>query len=114
MYDVTIDDNPLYMSTALNSFSTNLQDRESQVVVKGSSQLRDDHIPVYVNVSQLDARQSLASPSKMNPYGDYGDKTLQRVASNCSIPEMEDSAEYSVKPVFDSPDYERTETPQNR
>lgn len=112
MYDVSIDDNPLYTSTALSSFSATLQ--ESQVVAKGSNQMQHDRNPLYMNTSKPDTHQSLVSPSKLNPYGDYGEKTLQRVASNCSIPEMEDSTEYSAKPVFDSPDYENTEMPQNR
>ena len=43
-----------------------------------------------------------STPSKVNPYGNYGDKTLQRVASNFSLNDKEAGNEN----VFDNPDYE--------
>lgn len=43
-----------------------------------------------------------STPSRVNPYGDYGDKTLQRVASNFSLNQDQVEGER----VFDNPDYE--------
>ena len=88
------EDNPLYMSTALDSFSSNTTETSRvEDSVNGSRQTQS---PCYINVSKPDV---LASPSRMNPYGDYGEKTLQRVASIPSITEMEGSQEYSAEPV---------------
>ena len=89
------EDNPLYMSTALDSFSSNTTETSRvEDSVNGSCQTKSS---CYINVSKPDV---LASPSRMNPYGDYGEKTLQRVASIPSITEMEGSQEYSAKPVW--------------
>lgn len=92
------EDNPLYMSTAFNSLSGNWDKTETLHVeesVNGSHRTHDQS-PHCINVSKPDI---LASPSRMNPYGTYGEKTLQRVASIPSITEMEGSQEYSTKPV---------------
>ena len=86
------------MSTAFNSLSGNWDKTETLRVeesVNGSHRTHDQS-PHCINVSMHDI---LASPSRMNPYGTYGEKTLQRVASIPSITEMEGSQEYSTKPV---------------
>ena len=86
------EDNPLYMSTALDSFSSNTTETSHvEDSVNASHQTQSS-----INVSKPDV---LASPSRMNPYGTYGEKTLQRVASIPSITEMEGSQEHTAKPV---------------
>ena len=88
------EDNPLYMSTALDSFSSNTT--ETSRVEDSVNDSHQTQNSCYINVSKPDV---LASPSRMNPYGTYGEKTLQRVASIPSITEMEGSQEYTAKPV---------------